>query len=138
MKKALIFCALIVLLSCNHDEPGHICLVNTCLVKDPATELDWLKATIENGKSSPSDLSKYFFLSMAVYNGNTVFMWENCCPFCDTLPPIVQNCSGEPIGYVSDLPGTMVYLGVTIAAVNPTLLKDSQIIWKPADFACMK
>jgi hypothetical protein len=135
MKSTIIFLGLFFLLSCNQDEPIHTCLVNTCLVKDPLTELDWLKAEIADRESNPSDLSKYFFISMAVYEGNTVFIFDDCCPMCDTIS-IVYNCTGEQIGYKGDIVDTITWQGYTIVGISSSSLKDSKVIWKTADHNC--
>jgi hypothetical protein len=135
MKIILLFAILLLAASC-HDDDDRICVLNTCLVKDPVTELAWLKAEADGINNLPNDLAKYFFISIAVYKENTVFMVENCCPVCDTMPPILKNCTGEPIGFLSDFPSTLNYMGTIIESVNPNLIDDKQILWRPNNFAC--
>ena len=138
MKKIILFSLVVLLFAC-HNEPDT-CLVNNCLVVNPVNELDWLKKEIEvlknSDKNSSLEMSKYFFVSIALFDKTTVFFTNNCCPFCSTLPPILKNCSGEPIGYIYETVGTMNYQGITIESVNRNQLKDIKIIWKPENFAC--
>lgn len=134
MKKIILFSLVVLLFAC-HNEPDT-CLVKTCLVKNPVNELAWLQREIEDLENSDLEVSKYFFVSIALYNKTTVFFTNNCCPFCDTLPPILKNCSGEPIGYIYETEGTMDYQGFTIQSVNRNQLEDIKIIWKPENFAC--
>ena len=101
------------LFSCkDKDEPNTICGVN-----NPATDLAWLKAQVDDIQKS--DLHKYFYISKADYNGTVVFTIDNCCPMCNTYRP-VYHCDGTEI-------------------MNPdyTLLKNSVVAWQPDDFVCL-
>src|ERR1700704_6192502 len=99
VKYALLFSIIIFLFAC--DEPVS-CSENTCSVTDPLEELEWLRTEI-NALALPvnAPLKAYFYATMAKYNGNTVFMIKNCCPFCNTTPPIIKNCNGKVLGYLS-------------------------------------
>jgi len=134
VKYALLFSIIIFLFAC--DEPVS-CSECTCSVTDPLEELEWLRTEI-NAFALPvnASLKVYFYATMAKYNGNTVFMIKNCCPFCNTTPPIIKNCKGKVLGYLSETEGSFNYYGVTIYSVNPNKLQCDQIIWKPDNFAC--
>lgn len=134
MKHVLLFPIIIFSFAC--DKPVS-CGENTCSVTNPLEEMGWLQAEI-NDLSVPvnASLKPFFYVTMAKYNGNTVFMVKNCCPLCNTTPPIIKNCNGKVVGYLSEKEGSFNYFGVTIHSVNPNKLQCNQIIWKPDNFAC--
>jgi len=134
MKYDLLPAIITFLFAC--DEPVSNC-ENTCSVIDPIEELEWLRTEINGiGLTSNDSITIYFYATMANYNGNTVFMIKNCCPFCNTTPPIIKNCNGEILGYLSETEGSFSQNGASIKSVNPNKLQCDQIIWKPDGFAC--
>jgi len=112
-KVTLSFLFCIVLFSCkDKDEP-----VTVCGVKDPANDLAWLKAVIDDLEKS--SVRQYFYVSRAEYNHTVVFTVGNCCPMCNTYTP-VYKCDGTQMQ-------------------NPdySQIKNSVVIWKPDDFLCV-
>lgn len=91
---------------------------NTCSVRDPAKNLLWLKAEITWREQHANELSKYFFIQHGKYKGESVFIYNNCCPMCDTIIQIF-NCEGEELFIHDDHE-----------------IKDLEILWSPEDFEC--
>jgi hypothetical protein len=79
--------------SCRKKE-NLIGLENTCSVSNPAQDLPWLTHKIEFILASQD--SSYFFVQQANYRGQTVFLFKDCCPYCDTQL-LAYNCQGEVI-----------------------------------------
>lgn len=122
MKKILmlVFITCFLSESCNNDDDF---LLNTCNVSNPIENLSWLKDEILNLQQSDSDLKKYFFVTQNTLNGETVFIFPNCCPQCSTVVPVF-NCEGENLGFVGS------------GNINNNILDNDVIIWKPNNFAC--
>lgn len=58
---------------------------SACGVNDPLTALPWLNALkVSLQKSVGSGTYPFFYLVQGELNGVTVFVIENCCPFCGT------------------------------------------------------
>jgi len=115
-----LFCFFLTF-SCKEDtDPGTI-----CSVEDPVEDLAWLAAEIEALRNSNSSLSQYFYISRARYGPMTVFIVGNCCPHCGTIVP-AYNCSGDLIGY----------LGYGEGNINPSILGNDEVIWRPDNFSC--
>lgn len=87
-----------------------------CGVENPVEDLAWIKESIKESQSS--SLSQYSYLIQGSYEGETVFSWGSCCPFCNFVV-MVQDCQGNLIE------------GVSLSEV-----KNQKIIWKPENFAC--
>jgi len=97
-------------------------ITNTCNVVDPVTDINWLSDLIQELEQNNSDISQYFYLIQADLDGSTVFVLNNCCPFCNTTITI-QDCSGQMIGTI----GKDFDIGE---------LQHIEILWEPLDFAC--
>jgi hypothetical protein len=125
MKKIFLFAAVISLTAfrCEQEADCISPLGNTCSVNKPVEDLAWLKAEVKRLEQSTSDVAKYFYIQQAEYNQQTIFIYNNCCPVCNTIVP-VYNCQGELLFYLSDNPEE---------AKN---IKNAKIIWKPNGFAC--
>jgi hypothetical protein len=117
----LVSICMMLVLSCEKDE-----YENTCGVDDPVKELSWLKDQIETVEMMNPEYSRYYYIKMAAYKGETVFITGNCNPFADSVF-IVYNCNGEMIGY----------LGYSEDYVNPDLLKNEIVIWQSENTACV-
>ena len=118
-KHSVVLLVLLILFSCsdNDDKIGEACgMVN------PPENLTWLKNEINNRELNTSDLTKYFYISQANYNSQTVFVYDNCCPICNTFI-VVYNCAGDSIGQVH-------------ADIQREDIKNPKIIYKPQNFAC--
>lgn len=123
MKKIWLFVAVISLMAFSCDK-GEGCIVpaNSCNVGSPLAELAWLKAEIQRREQSGSEVEKYFYIQQAEYNGQTIFIYNNCCPMCNTIVP-AYNCQGELLFYLSEKPE------------EAKKIKNSKMLWKPKNYA---
>jgi hypothetical protein len=103
----------ITLISCEKDDKKES--NNKCNVSNPAEEIDWLKEAIDDVKQD-----EYSYFAMATYKGETVFYYGNCNPVINYVS-IVQNCSGDNLGYTNDLYDE---------------LTEITILWKHVDSKC--
>jgi len=111
------FTFLLLAFSCEKD----ILSDNTCNVDNPLEQLDWLKVTIQNIEQSNPEWSKYYLITMAKYNGETVFIISNCNPVANSVFPVL-NCSGQLLGVLGEIPSES--------------LSDRNVIWKSVNSAC--
>lgn len=118
-KLPILFFGFVVLWSCSSDDNS-----STCGIDDPVNELPWLMESIAELQAfdDENDLLQYFYVVKASYGIQTVFIVDNCCPFCNTAI-YVLDCEGESLGQ----------LNVDISRED---IKDSTIIYKPDNFAC--
>jgi hypothetical protein len=117
LRQLVLFSVFLLVFSCEKDHLSD----NTCNVSNPLIELDWLKNAIQNTEQLSPDVSKYYYVSMAKYNGETVFIEGNCDPLANSVFTVL-NCTGESIGVMGE--------------INPDSLTDRKIIWKTTDSAC--
>jgi hypothetical protein len=90
-----------------------------CDVANPAKDLAWLKAEIETREKSTSDLNVYFYIQQGEYQGQTVFIYNNCCPMCNTIIS-VYDCSGAKLFDMS----------------NDIKIDNVKTLWKPNGNPC--
>ena len=90
-----------------------------CGVTDPAEELLWLKERIDELQRARPTLTKYSYVQQAELKGQTVFVIDNCCPFCNSRP-MIFNCAGEELAEQ----------GIR------SLIRNEKVVWKPADSEC--
>ena len=102
---------LAILFSCQEQENPK-----NCAVDNPVEDLPWLKESIKT--NSDINLVQYFYLVQGTYKGATVFSFLNCCPFCRTVPQIL-DCEGNVIN-----------------SASITEVMNQKIIWKPAESVC--
>jgi hypothetical protein len=95
---------------------GQRSTYRSCLVKK--TEIDFL----ELGFVDNPELYQYFYVSQGNLDGETVFIFGGCCPFCSMIIP-VRDCKGDLIGYLG-------------ANGELSTIKDETVIWQPPNFAC--
>ena len=88
---------------------------NKCNVSNPAEDIGWLKEAIDNVKQND-----YSYYVIANFKGETVFYYGNCNPVANYLS-IIQNCSGDTLGYTNDLKNE---------------LTDIKILWKHEESKC--
>ena len=101
--------------SCKEEED--------CSVKNPIEDLPWLADDIKI--LNQGSFSQYFYVSWAIYESNTVFIYGDCCPNCNTITP-VYDCSGNNIGVIGDGDEDI-----------PLSIRDNEIIiWRADNFAC--
>lgn len=121
MKIALnVLVALLVLQSCSDDDDM---IRPACGVDNPAKEISWLRAEIDNREANITEDTKYCYITQAEYKGQTVFVYQDCNPLIDKGIPIL-DCDGNWIDRTEE---------------NRFALRDLEnqiIIWKPAVFVC--
>ncbi len=122
MKKARTLLFVFVLcLSCNNDDT-NLPIISACNTGNPIEDLDWLKTQVSELKNNKSDVAKYFYIEVAEYKGDTIFISNNCCPTCNTIVP-VYNCKGEQLGLLN-------------GEIKTSEVSNSKIIYKRIDFSC--
>ena len=117
-KVVKIYILLILLISCKEDNVTS----NSCNVISPVSDLNWISTQIQELEQNLNTTSQYFYLTQATYDNETVFVFGNCCPFCNTIS-IVQSCTGQRIGV----------LGTDI---DMNELNEAKVIWKHPDSTC--
>jgi hypothetical protein len=119
MKKLIPLLFLMLCLgSCKECEGPTV-----CGTENPTEDLAWLKNLINEIKGN--SFSKYNYIVQATYEGRTVFLVQNCCPFCATIVP-VYDCEGNNLGYLTGENG-----------INPEKLRGEKVIWKPENSECV-
>jgi hypothetical protein len=103
---------LIVISACQYNDLP----TNTCDVRDPASDLPWLKEKIQ--EIQQTSIHQYFRVEQVEYNGEIGFYINSCCPLCD-IQPIFYKCSGE-----------------AVINIDISKLIRKGIIWQPLDFSC--
>jgi len=119
MKKYFI---IVLLFTISCDNEVDILIYNSCDAERPIEQLDWLREKAQEMNEYDDDIKQYFYISQASYQDQTVFIFGNCCPFCNTVIP-VMNCEGENIGT----------LGFDIEYED---ISDENTILKPENFSC--
>jgi len=120
MNKILLILPILCLFySCNkYDIPK-------CDFGDPAEDLLWLKAIIDEREANPTEDMVYCYIVQGKLKRKTVFVFMDCNPSIDKATFVV-NCEGDT---VKDKNGS----NLEVSEVN---LKDEKVIWQPEDFAC--
>jgi hypothetical protein len=96
----MISFTLLLMFSCNKDA---VVETNTCKVSNPVENLPWLKSRINLILTSNPDVSKYQYISIAEYKGETVFIFGNCNPLVISDFQ-VYSCSNVFLGNVGVIP----------------------------------
>lgn len=118
MKRILgLLLVLILLASCNEEDP-----LIYCGTQNPTEDLPWLKAAIEQAEQS--ELAEYTYVMTGRYQGQSVFIFQSCCPFCN-FAIIVLDCQGNSLGVLGSNDGIAVD---DIENLTP--------IWIPANSVC--
>lgn len=110
MTRILPILVFALLFSCQESESPK-----NCDVVNPKSSLPWLKEAIKN--TQDLNLGVYFYLIQGTYEGATVFSFLNCCPFCRSVPQIL-DCEGNVIN------------------ASITEVTDQKIIWRPTESVC--
>jgi len=87
MKKAIIASIFLSFISCENDNLD-LPIIAACDVNNPIDELSWLKKQVSEIENNEGEIAKYFFIEIANYKNETVFIANNCCPICNTVVPI--------------------------------------------------
>ena len=108
-------------LSCANED-NDVAVIAACGVPNPIEDLDWLQNRVQELRENESDEAQYFFVSQAVFKGETVFIFNNCCPFCNIVAPVF-DCAGLQIGLLNN-------------EVPEGELSDTQLVFRPDTFSC--
>ena len=101
MKKIVVIVVILVISqSCTTDD-AILPIISACDVANPIENLAWLKNQVTEIIENESDVAPFFFIEIAEYKGETIFISNNCCAICGTVVPI-YNCSGELLGLLND------------------------------------
>ncbi|SMG35742.1 hypothetical protein SAMN05661096_02372 [Marivirga sericea] len=84
-----------IFISCKDDAIQYA--ENLCNVRNPETELIWLKNAIEEFQDD-----QYSYFNSAQYEGNVVFFSGNCNPSINYVS-FVQNCNGDTLGFTNEI-----------------------------------
>ncbi|GMQ23653.1 hypothetical protein Aoki45_03350 [Algoriphagus sp. oki45] len=103
--------------SCNETDP-----LLYCGTQNPTEDLPWLNAAIEEVENS--ELLEYTYLMSGRYEGQTVFFFQNCCPFCN-FAIIALDCQGNSLGILGGNDG--------IAIEN---IEELTPVWIPENSVC--
>lgn len=121
MKNTLFFFLIIIFLfsACSDDsEP-----LQACKTENVLEDLPWLNDVIEEQEQSFIGRN-YSFISTGQYKLKTVFILQNCCPNCSSLPPSVYDCSGNILGYLGS------------EGIEFDKVKNYEVIWKSSENSC--
>lgn len=120
MRYSLYLFAFLICLnfSCSEDsEPIEACATDNVL-----EDLPWLVERIEELEKSDFG-QEYSFISKGTYQSQTVFIFQNCCPNCNSVFT-VQDCSGNSLGTF----GT--------GGIQTSEVTDMTVIWKSSKNSC--
>lgn len=110
----------ILLFSCDSNDNQ---LNFFCSVDNPIEDLDWLKNEIDEREQNITDDSKYLYISQSSHDGESVIIYADCCPTCNSVY-VVFNCVGENIGFIGD------------GNFTSETLSSGEVIWKTDKNLC--
>lgn len=119
----IVFFSIMSLISCSSDVNAITLAIAGCDVENPLEELDWLRAEIKRREQNRTEEMKYCYIVQAIYNEQTIFIYEDCNPLVDKAP-FILDCAGLNIGSVGEID------------FKNDQLTDRNIIYKPYDFTC--
>lgn len=97
----------------------------TCGVSNPAEELSWMKSKIDEAKQSSLYEAGQLYIWETEFNGETYFVFDNCCPNCGSVP-LIYTCSGEDVSS-----------NETVSNYIYSFDKSSiDVIWTSENFSC--
>ena len=111
------FFLLTLMTSCSEEDP-----LLFCGTQKPVEDIPWLKEAIEEVKQS--ELLEDTYVMSGRYEGQTVFFFQNCCPFCN-FAIIVLDCQGNSLGILGGNDG--------IAIEN---IEELTPVWIPENSVC--
>ncbi|SRR6056297_436020 len=123
MKKIILLLCFCTLICCTNDNT-EVPVNEASETENPIDNLPWLKTLINEFKEDQSDLAGFFFIEIAEYSEETIFMSNNCCPICGTVVPI-YNWKGESLGFLND-------------QIPVEKIRNSRIIFKRSDYSFQK
>ena len=121
---SLLFLSLAIA-ACENCDPDEV-VGPACSVENPVEELAWLRDEVRARLQEPiNEYTQYQYIAQAEYQGETVFIYGNCCPYCNSFIPVF-NCSGEKIGS----------LGYREEDIDFSVLEQAVVVWKPKGYSC--
>ncbi|MBL0739723.1 hypothetical protein [Chryseolinea lacunae] len=99
MRIALLLLGLLAF-ACDNKKCDPSPAGEACGVANPVENLVWLRDRITELKTNNAELAKYFYVQQSTYQGQTVFIFGNCCPFCDSIF-LVRDCAGNTLDIAS-------------------------------------
>jgi len=121
MKRIILLIGFLSLLACNNDDLD-VPVIAACNTTNPIEDLAWLKTQVNEIKNGESDTFKYFYIEIAEYQNQTIFVSNNCCSICGTVVPI-YNCKGEQLGFLG-------------GEITTDELTNKKTIFRRDDFPC--
>ncbi len=107
MKKYTLIYLLLFLSSCSqdNDELAQPQTLLAGIAKNCSTpNTDVIQEVIQEYVNETSSTKAYQYLLTGSYQGRTIFIFGNCCPFCNTVIT-AYDCSGNYLGYVDSTNG---------------------------------
>lgn len=118
-KSLLFFACCLLIFSCNEADDDSL---SNCFKNNPIEELPWLAEAVEKMRTSDF-LSEYQYIVQARFGFETIFIFADCCPFCNSIWQ-VYDCNGEAIGYIGD--GTFDF----------EVMRTAKLVYKPVNSQC--
>jgi hypothetical protein len=119
MKKLIYLSAFLGMLtfSCSDDsDPIRACNVDNVL------DMPWMQELI--AETEEFEVGRdYTYITMGIYDSQTVFVLNNCCPLCNSIIP-VYDCSGSTLGTVGS------------EGISADEISDMEVIWKSSNNSC--
>ena len=104
-------------MSCGDDNVVE----EICGVANPVTELQWIQTYIDDYKKESPNFTQYLYLTQSEYENQTVFIFGNCCPSCNSVFTVF-DCNGQEIGAIGEIDINILYSG--------------EVIWKAENSVC--
>jgi len=124
MKKFISIFLGLSLMGCDlNNDDNNIQSLISCGVDNVLIELDWLRQEVERRELSTSSDIRFCFITQAILNGDTVFIYQDCNPIINKTIPIF-NCEG-------------INLNTPDNPINFNALRNQHIIWQLDDFECI-
>ncbi|MEK6151749.1 hypothetical protein WIW50_00725 [Flavobacteriaceae bacterium 3-367] len=119
---AFLLVCLSCIICCSDDDDSKD-ERSACGVANILEDLDWLRDEIADREQSTSPDIQYCYITKATWNGQTVFLYEDCNPLINKVVPVL-DCEGTSLGAVG-------------VAVDRNELSDFCTVWSPDNFACL-
>ena len=103
-----LFVLMLVLFGCHNDDNVEPC----------GEDLEWLDQRVLELEDQ-----SYFYVTQGSYQGETVFIFKDCCPFCVTVW-LVFSCAGEQLGSIS------------FNDIAESDISNETLYWTPENFEC--
>jgi len=109
----------IVFSSCSKEEMEPI---QACGTDNALVDLPWLAELVEEQLNSEIG-KKYSYISKGIYQGQTIFSVQNCCPFCNSIY-FAYDCNGNNLGFLG------------LGGIENDEITNWEVIWKSTENVC--